>query len=108
MKKTLLKILIGLISIWPLAIIIWLGYDALSLYQQGIENTEWLVRKQFFPLVFPVLMTLLTFVPMMLSDLNRQLPKKRYQGWLVFVILLAPLAMPVYWYQFIWKVPDLH
>ena len=99
----ILKILTGLVTLWPLATCIILAVDAWQIQQSGQAWSEWLGVNKFFPVVFPVLLVLSTFVPMVLSIVKRKVSKTSYPLWQWFVVLLAPLALPLFWYRFIWK-----
>jgi hypothetical protein len=98
-----LKILTGLIMLWPLATFVVLGVDAWHISSTGQEWSQWLGARKFFPVAFPVLLVLSTFVPMVVSIVKRSVSAKSYPTWQWFIVLLAPIALPVFWYRFVWK-----
>ncbi|MFK7972296.1 MAG: hypothetical protein AB8F95_18140 [Bacteroidia bacterium] len=105
-KAVFLKILTGLVTLWPIVTVIVLAIDAFQIHNAGLDWSGWLGITKFFPVVFPVILMLTTFIPMVLSIYKRKVSTKEYSNWKWAVVFLAPLALPIFWYRFIWKEND--
>ena len=103
MKDNLLKLLTGIVHLWPLAVCIILAADAWRIYNEGLDWSGWLGMRQFFWIVFPILLMLATFVPIAMSTTKRHGKAEAAQAWKWGLALLAPIVLPLFWWQFIWK-----
>jgi hypothetical protein len=108
MKKTL-KILLGIVTIWPFLYM--LIFFAFFIYMfMGISRGGNIDEKMFWS-IFPVhiltmliSMGLLTYYIVNLYRSNR-MNKDTKIIWAIVLFMGNMIAMPVYWYLYIWREP---
>ena len=108
MSKTI-KLLLGLVTIWPFAylILFFITIFSLVLFSAGAETAGG--PPPLIALIFPLhLLTMLVIMGLTVFYMvnvfrNERVVKDQKVLWAVVLFLGNVLAMPIYWYLYIWK-----
>jgi hypothetical protein len=108
MSKTI-KLLLGLVTIWPFAylILFFITIFSLVFFSWGAETSGGPPR--LIALIFPLhLLTMLVIMALTVFYMvnvfrNERVVKDQKVLWAVVLFLGNVLAMPIYWYLYIWK-----
>jgi hypothetical protein len=107
-----LKIVIGIATIWP---IIYMPIFFIFFFRMFILSTssemsgfpqEFMV---IIPLhIFTVLSGMILYLVYILDLINTdRIDKDKKTLWGLLLIFLGMIAMPIYWYLFVWKTPQV-
>lgn len=106
--KPWLKVLLGILSLWPVAYMVLfflvIFSTVLFLPEPGSSGPPPLIA-----LIFPLhLLTMLVVVGLMVFYIvdvfkNKRIENDKKALWAIVLFMGNMLAMPVYWYLFIWK-----
>jgi len=108
MSKTL-KLLLGLVTLWPFAYLILFFALIFSMFLFMAGSGPGSGPPQAIALIFPVhLLTMLIVMALMVFYIvdvfrNNQVEKDKKVLWAVVLFMGNMIAMPVYWYLYIWK-----
>ncbi len=108
MSKTI-KLLLGLVTIWPFAylILFFITIFSLVFFSRGAETAGG--PPPLIALIFPLhLLTMLVIMALTVFYMvnvfrNERVVKDQKVLWAVVLFLGNVLAMPIYWYLYIWK-----
>jgi hypothetical protein len=112
MKKPT-KVLLGLASLWPLLyMIFFFVFIFFSIFFISSSGDPGSGPPFFFFLIFPL--HLLTMVLIMALTVfyivnvfrNERVDKDKKALWAIVLFMGNMIAMPIYWYLYIWKEPD--
>ena len=103
--STIMKVVLGAASVWPLIYIATFMLMFVFLvrpgggFAQGADPFRWLFTAHFFTMF--VIIALLVFY---IRDVfqNSALPDAKRSLWAIVLFLGSPIAMPVYWWYYIW------
>lgn len=111
MSKTI-KLLLGLVTLWPLAymILFFLMIFSFIFFAAGTGPGDG--PPPFIPVIFSLhILTMLVIAALTVFYIvnvfrNERVDKDKKVLWAVVLFLGNLLAMPVYWYLYIWKEPQ--
>jgi hypothetical protein len=106
--KQWLKVLLGIVTLWPLAymILFFLVIFSTILFTPGPSNSG---PPPLIALIFPLhMLTMLVILALMIFYIvdvfkNERVEKDKKALWAVVLFMGNMIAMPVYWYIYIWK-----
>jgi hypothetical protein len=104
-----MKLLLGLVTIWPFAylILFFITIFSLVIFSRGAETSGG--PPPLIALIFPLhLLTMLVIMALTVFYMvnvfrNERVVKDQKVLWAVVLFLGNVLAMPIYWYLYIWK-----
>ncbi|MDP4181334.1 MAG: hypothetical protein Q8942_09605 [Bacillota bacterium] len=104
-----LKIILGLFTLWPPVYIIIFLFWFMSMFF-SMTGPSIRVENQFFTFVVMHILTMLLMFVLMTIYLinvyrNVNVDKDKKLLWTVLILFGSMVAMPIYWYSFIWKEP---
>lgn len=106
MSKTL-KLLLGLVTLWPFAYLILFFITIFStfLFMGGQGNGPPPLIALIFPLHLLTMLIVMALMVFYIVDVfrNNQVEKDKKVLWAVVLFMGNMIAMPVYWYIYIWK-----
>ncbi len=105
--KLSVKILYGLLAFLPLAtVIIFLGSFIYLIQTNEKEFFDYLIDHPGIVTIFNLLILIPAYGPIILYIIhaarNPDLADRK-PAWIILIVLLGGLAMPFYWYKFIWQ-----
>ena len=113
MKKSI-KILLAIATLWPLAYMVLFFVFVFSMIlfipTQGGESSE---PPMFFLIIFPLhLLTMLWIMALTVFYIvnvfrNDRVEKDKKVLWAVVIFMGNMIAMPIYWYLYIWREPSV-
>lgn len=114
MKKST-KIALGIGTVWPILymfiFIIFIFSMVLFLPSGETSSTSgppvWFFA--IFPIHFLTILWIWVLVIIYIVDVfrNDRVPKDKQVLWLIVILLGGIIAMPIYWYLYIWREPEL-
>lgn len=107
MKKST-KVLLGIATIWPvLYMFLFMGVFMVSMFLRGGEpGAIWAIIIPLHLLTMLGIIGLITFY-MVNVFRNDRVSKDMKVLWAVVLFMGSPVAMPIYWYLYIWRgTPD--
>src|SRR5689334_17536124 len=108
MSKTL-KLLLGLVTLWPFAYLILFFITIFSFFLFTVGSGPGSGPPPVIAFIFPLhLLTMLIVMALMVFYIvdvfrNNQVEKDKKTLWAVVLFMGNMIAMPIYWYIYIWK-----
>lgn len=97
------KIFLGILTIWPV-IYIFLFFGFFFLTMIGGGDSEIMFRFMFtMHLLTMLLMVALLIIYIRDVLKNKMVPETRKTIWVILLLFGNIIAMPFYWYEYIWK-----
>ncbi len=111
MSKTK-KMLLGLATLWPMVYKGLFFMFVFAFFVMAITRTQPRILGVAFAAIFPLhILTMVGMVALLfvyIRDLfrNDRVPSDQKALWAVVLLLGGIIAMPIYWYLYIWKEPQ--
>ena len=106
-------IALAVFTAWPilymfLFIVVGFGFTVLGIFSGGHFSEPPILVMIIFPLHFLTMLEMMGLMVIYIVHLFKtdRVPQDKKALWAVVLLLGNVLAMPVYWYFYIWKEPD--